>query len=142
MKSPSAGTVSGCLIWFIVFAIATICLLPVAMAVGGFTSGTDFAGRIVGGIECPKGTTPKINSYATTSLDDNGIEQPATGYELQCLGASGDVVKTDTVAFAFIWIGILAVIGLAIAVLLAFALAAPAGVLIGRVVGRRKKGPS
>jgi len=82
MKSPSAGTVSGCLIWFIVFAIATICLLPVAMAVGGFTSGTDFAGRIVGGIECPKGTTPKINSYATTSLDDNGIEQPATGYEL------------------------------------------------------------
>jgi hypothetical protein len=139
MKSTSAGTLSGCLIWLIVFAIASACLLPVAMVVGGVTSGTEFVGSIVGGIECPKGTTPQINRYATTSIDENGFEQPATGYELQCLDAGGNVVKTDAAAFAFIWIGILAVTGLAIAVLLAFALAAPAGVLIGRVLGRGKK---
>ena len=140
MKSASAGTASGCVIWLIVFAIASTCLLPVAMGVGGSTSGMDFVGRFVGGFECPKGTTPHMNSYATTTFDDNGFEEPATGHELQCLSAGGEVVKTDPVAFGFIWIGILAVAGLVVAAVLAFALAAPAGVLIGRAFSKSKSG--
>ena len=57
---------------------------------------------------------------------------------LQCVDASGNVVKEDPVGFAFLWIGIIAVIGLIISALLAFALAAPAGVLIGRFINRMK----
>ena len=136
MKSTSAGVVSGCLVWFIVFSVASSCLIPVLAAVGGFTSGTDFAVRIIGRFECPQGTTPRIHTFATTSTDDYGVEQPATGYELQCVDTGGTVVKTDPIAFAFIWIGVGSAIGLILAALLAFVLAAPAGVLLGRLFRR------
>jgi hypothetical protein len=53
--------------------------------------------------------------------------------------ANGEVVKEDPVLYAFIWIGIIAVIGLIFAAILSFALAAPAGVLIGRAVNKMKK---
>jgi len=139
MKSARTGTVSGCVVWLIVFCIMSSCVIPVASMVGGFSSGTDFAVSKVGPLVCPENTTPKIHTYATTSFDDNGFEHPATGYEIQCFDASGEVVKTDTVAFAFIWIGILAGIGLIIAGILAFALAAPAGVVISRFLNRNKK---
>jgi hypothetical protein len=58
---------------------------------------------------------------------------------LECMDASGNVVKEDPVSFAFLWIGLLAIIGLLIGAGLAFALAAPAGVLIGRFINRMKK---
>jgi Na+-transporting methylmalonyl-CoA/oxaloacetate decarboxylase beta subunit len=54
------------------------------------------------------------------------------------MDASGQVVKSDPVGFAFLWIGILAGAGLVIAGVLAFALAAPAGVLIARFLKRKK----
>ena len=139
MKSAGTGTVSGCVIWFIVFCIVSTCVLPVASMVGGFSSGTDFAVSKVGPMVCPENTIPKIHTYATTSIDDNGFERPATGYEIQCFDASGEIIKTDPVAYAFIWIGILAGIGLILAGILAFAFAAPAGVLITKWINRNKK---
>lgn len=138
-KSASTGTISGCIIWIIVFAVFSACLLPVAVFIGGFTSGSNLAARVVGKWECPRSTTPEIYSYETMSTDDNGFPTPATAYELHCVDTSGTVIKNDPVAFAFIWEGIAAGAGLVLAVVLAFALAAPAGVLVGRLFNKEKK---
>ena len=132
MKQATTGTISGCLVWIIAFGVISICILPISMAVGGMTSVTDFAVKQTGAIVCPNNTTPKIRSFATYGSG------PSTTSVLQCVDASGDVVKEDPVGFAFLWIGIIAVIGLIISALLAFALAAPAGVLIGRFINRMK----
>ena len=133
MKQATTGTISGCLVWIIAFGVISICILPISMAVGGITSVTDFAVKQTGAIVCPDSTTPKIRSFATYGSG------PSTTSVLQCVDASGGVVKENTVGFAFIWIGIIAVIGLIISALLAFAFAAPAGVLIGRFINRMKK---
>jgi len=137
MKS-STGVISGCIVWVLVFAIIGTCVFPVTMALGGVTSATNFAVGIVGPMVCPKETTPKIHTYATTATDSNGFETPATGYEMQCLDASGQVVKTDPIAFAFIWMGILATAGIVLAIILAFVLATPAGILIGRMFRKKE----
>ena len=133
MKNATTGTVSGCVIWVILFCVMATCVIPVAATIGGVSSGSDLAVRTVGPMVCPENTTPQINTYATTSIDDNGFEHPSTGYEIECLDASGKVVKTDPVAFAFIWMGIFAGIGLVLAGILAFVFAAPGGVLIVRL---------
>lgn len=136
MKSATTGTISGCIIWLIVFCSISSCLIPVAAFIGGFTSVTDFAMQTVGGFICPDNTTVGYRTYATTSTDEYGNSHPSTAYVLQCLDASGEVVKEDEVGYAFIWIGGLAVIALIIAGVLAFVLAAPAGVLISRLFKR------
>lgn len=139
MKSATTGTISGCVIWFIVFGMIGSCLLPVAMFIGGFTSVTDSAMQTVGPFICPDGTTVESRSYATTTNDEFGNPQPSTAYVLQCVDAKGEVVQEDPVLYAFIWMGILAFIGLVISALLAFALAAPAGILIARLFKREPK---
>jgi hypothetical protein len=139
MKSAGTGTLSGCVIWFIVFFIIGSCIVPVAGMIGTFTSFTDIPVKMIGPMICPEGTTPQLHQYATTTTDDFGNSRPATGYSLQCLDANGDVVKEDLVLYAFIWIGILSGIGLVLAGILAFAFAAPAGVLIARFLNRNKK---
>lgn len=138
-SSTGAGAVSGCIVWAIVFGALSMCVLPLAMFVGGFTTASDIAIETTGGFICPEDTTPKVRTYATTSTDDFGNESPATGYELQCVDAGGDVVKTDPVGFAFLWMGILAAGGLIVAIVLAFVFAAPAGVVIARVLERNRK---
>ncbi len=139
MKITKAGTVSGCIIWFLVFGILSACLLPAAMMIGGFTSASNFAMRTVGPIICPDGTTAESYSYATTTTDEFGNSRPSTAYEIHCIDESGTVVKEDPVLYAFLWMGIFVLIGLGIAAILAFALAAPAGVLIARALSRNKK---
>ena len=139
MKITKAGTASGCIVWIIMFGILSACLLPAAMMIGGFTSVSNFAIRTIGPIICPDGTTAESYSYATTTTDEFGNSQHSTAYEIHCIDASGTVVKEDPVLDAFFWIGIIAFIGLVIAAVLAFALAAPAGVLIARVLDRNKK---
>jgi hypothetical protein len=139
MKNATAGTASGCIIWVVVFCFMATCVIPIAATAGGISSGSDLAVRTVGPMVCPENTTPKIDTYATTSIDDNGFEHPATGYQIQCFDTNGEVVKTDPVAFAFIWIGIFAGIGLVLAGILAFVFAAPAGVLIAKFLDRNKK---
>ena len=135
----TTGAVSGCIVWIIVFGIFSACLLPVSMIIGGFTSVSNFAMQTLGPVICPDGTTAESYSYATTTTDEFGNSQPSTAYELHCIDATGAVVKEDPVLDAFIWMGIIAVIGLVIAAVLAFALAAPAGVLIARLLNRNKK---
>lgn len=138
MKPAATGTISGCIIWVIVFGLLASCLIPVAFFIGGFTSITDFAMQTVGQFICPEDTTVTSRSYATTTTDEYGNSQPSTAYVLQCVDATGEVVKEDEVGYAFIWMGGMAVIGLVASAVLAFVLAAPAGVLIGRIF---KRGP-
>lgn len=139
MKSTKTGAVSGCIIWFIVFGLISSCLVPAGMMVGSFTSITDFAMQTLEPLICPDGTTAQSRSYATTSNDEFGNPQPSTAYVMQCIDENGEVVKEDPVAYAFIWIGVIAGIGLILSVILAFVFAAPAGVLIGRMINRNKK---
>lgn len=139
MKITKAGTASGCIVWIIVFGILSTCLLPAAMVIGGFTSVSSLAIQTIGPVICPDGTTAESYSYATTTTDEFGNSQPSTAYEIHCIDASGTVVKEDPVLYAFLWIGVFVLIGLGIAALLAFALAAPAGMLIARVLDRNKK---
>ena len=139
MKNAKTGAVSGCVLWFIVFCLISLCLLPVGMVVGGFTSVTSFAMQTLEPLICPDGTTAKSRSYATTTTDDFGNSQPSTAYVMQCVDAQGEVVKEDPVVYAFVWIGIIAGIGLVLAGILAFVFAAPAGVLVARVINRNRR---
>lgn len=136
MKSATTGTISGCIIWFIVFCLISSCLIPAALFIGGFTSVTDFAMQTVGQFICPEGTTVGHRTYETTSTDQYGNRQPSTAYVLQCLDANGEVVQEDPVGYAFIWMGSLVVIGSIIAGGLALVLAAPAGALIAKFLNK------
>jgi hypothetical protein len=139
MKNAKTGTLSGCIVWVIVFGALSFCFLPASMMIGGITSATSFAMQTIGPLICPEGTVGQSFSYPTTTTDEFGNSQPSTAYELHCVDTNGKVVKQDPVLYAFLWMGSIVVIGLGLAALLAFALAAPAGVLIARVVNRNKK---
>ena len=139
MKQATTGTISGCLVWLIAFGVLGMCVLPIAMAVGAFTSKSDFAIQQTSVIVCPDATTPKIRTYATTSTDRFGSRTPATAYVLQCLDTNGKVVKEDPIGFAFIWIGFVTAVGLLLVGVLAFVFAAPAGVLIATLIQKWKK---
>ncbi len=139
MKQTSAGALSGCLVWVIAFGAISMCILPVSMMIGGFTSVTDFAMETVAPLICPEGTSAQSRTYATTTTDENGNRQPSTAYVMQCVDSNGAVVKEDPVLYAFLWMGIIALIGFVVAAILAFVLAAPAGVLITTILNRIKK---
>ena len=139
MKQTSAGALSGCLVWVIAFVVINICILPVSMMIGGATAVTDFAMQTVAPLICPEGTSAQSRTYATTTTDEFGNSQPSTAYVMQCVDSNGDVVKEDSVVYGFLWIGGIAGIGLILAGVLAFVLAAPAGVLIAKVLGKIKK---
>ena len=139
MNNAKTGTLSGCIIWIIVFGTLSFCFLPASMMIGGFTSATNFAMQTVGSLICPEGTAGQSYSYPTTTTDEFGNSQPSTAYELHCVDDSGTVVKEDPVLYAFLWMGIIAGMGLIIAALLAFLFAAPAGIFISRILNRRKK---
>lgn len=139
MKSATTGAVSGCLVWFLAFCMISACVLPVFTVIGSITSFTDFAIRTTGKFICPDGTTPEAYSYATTTTDEYGNSQPSTAYELQCVDAGGEILKSDPVGYAFLWIGILTCIGFIVTGVLAFALAAPAGVLISKLLSRLRQ---
>ena len=139
MKSATTGTISGCVVWLLVFSVLGACLVPMALMLGGFTSGSEFAIRTVAPFICPRGTDGTVYSYSTTSYNDNGVAVPATAYELHCVDSSGTVVKEDPILFAFMWEGIAAAAALIVMAVLAFALAAPAGVLASRLLKSRAR---
>ncbi len=136
MKSAKTTAISGCLIWFILISVMSACVMPVFFVAGVFSSFTEFAIQTTGGWLCPEGTTPKSHTYATTSADEYGVEHPATGYELHCVDASGEIVKKDPVVYAFLWIGIFSVAGLIISVVLSFVFAVPGGMLVARLLDK------
>lgn len=139
MKVTKAGTVSGCLVWIVVFGILSLCFFPAAMMIGGFTSVSNFAMKTIGTFICPEGTVGQPYSYPTTTTDEFGNSQPSTAYEMHCVDTNGEVVKKDPIVYAFLWMGAMVVSGLGVAALLAFLLAAPAGMLIAKVLNRNKK---
>jgi hypothetical protein len=106
--------------------------------IGSVSSLSDLAIKTTGGWLCPEGTTPESYSYATTTRDANGFEQPSTAYELHCVDSSGNVVKNDPVLYAFAWIGIFAGLGIFVAVILAFVFAVPGGVLVTKLLEKLK----
>ena len=138
MKSAKTGAVSGCLVWIIACGVLSMCILPVSSAIGGITAVSDFAIQQTGAIVCPENATPDVRTYATTTTSD-GFTRPSTAYVLQCKDADGEIVMEDSVGYAFIWIGIIALIGLVLSGILAFVLAAPASVLITKWVNRNNK---
>ena len=139
MKPKAAGTLSGCIVWIIVFGTLISTILPIAIMVSVFTSMTGFAARALGPAICPEGTTAESYSYPTTTTDEYGNSQPTTAYELHCLDANGVLVKNDTILFIVYWVGTFILISLVIAALLAFVLAMPAGVFITRILNSRQK---
>jgi len=133
MKQATTGTISGCLVWIIAFVVISMCILPISFMGSMFTITSDFAIRQTGAIVCPDNTTPKIRSFATYGSG------PSTTSVLECMDASGNVVKEDPVGFAFLWIGIIAGISIILAGILAFVFAAPAGILIAKLFSKLKK---
>ncbi len=125
MKPVKTGTLSGCIIWFIVFSMLSLCLGPAGIMIGSITSFTDFAIQTLRPLICPDGTTTKFRTYATFSTDENGNPHPSTAYVMQCVDANGEVVKEDPVGYAFIWIAASAGLGVILAAVLAFVFAAP-----------------
>jgi hypothetical protein len=139
VRSSKAGAVSGCIIWVLSIGMITSCILPIFMIVGSVISFSQFAIKTTGNLICPDGTTPESYSYDTTTTDEFGNAEPATGVSLRCVDGSGTVVKEDPVGYSFLWIGIFALIGLIISAFVAFVFAAPLGVLIGRWFNRSQK---
>lgn len=141
MKSVTTGTASGCIVWLVVLCLTSSCFLPVAIAIGSFTSTTDLAVRTTAPYVCPPETTPRIETYQTTMRDENGVDRPATASVLECVNAQGEVVKEDPIAWTFLWLGICAVIGLVVVAVVSLLISAPVGVLIGRYFGKNKADP-
>ena len=139
MSSVKTGAVSGCIVWILSIGIILSCVLPIFIMIGSITSFSQFAVSSTGNFICPDGTTAERYEYATTMTHEFGNSHPATGYELRCVDENGEVVKTDPVGYAFLWIGIFTLIGLVVSAVLAFLFAAPIGILIGRLFNRSKK---
>jgi len=140
MKSAATGTLSGCVVWVIVFFILLTCLVPAAAFVGGISStvAADFVARTLEPYLCPEGSHAEIITFQTTSVDDFGNRQPAKGFEMQCVNAQGEITRDPSPDYGFIWLGVLGLGALVIAAVLAFLLAAPAGVLLARLFGGLK----
>lgn len=139
MKSAQAGTISGCIVWIVSIGVITSCVLPIFIVIGSLTSFSQFAIKATGNYICPDGTTAESYSYATTTTDEFGNVEPATGVSLRCVDQSGSIVKEDPVGYAFLWIGAFAVIGLIASAVLAFLFAAPIGIIIGRLFKRSQR---
>lgn len=139
MSKTKTTAFSGCLIWLLLIAVIGGCVMPVAFIVGGVTSTTDFVIENVGAFICPEGTAPRSYSYQTTTTDEFGNARPSTAYELHCEDSNGEVVQTDPVGYAFIWVAIVALLGAALTGILAFVFAVPGGLLVTRLLEKIRK---
>jgi len=142
MKAASTGTASGCVVLVLVFTVLMMCVCPVTAVAGSLTSNADPVVGLVGPWLCPKGTTAQIHTFDTTTTDDNGNTIPATGSEMNCVDASGNVVSNPGPTYAFLWTGILIGVGIVLAAILSLLLAVPAGAAIARWSARRSAPPA
>lgn len=138
MSKTTTTAVSGCIIWFFLISIIGSCIMPIFFVIGGFSSVSNFAIQITGGWICDDGTTPQTYTYETTTTDEYGNRQPSTAYVLQCVDSSGNVIKEDPVGYAFIWIGIWALLGLIVTGVLCFIFAVPGGMLVTKFLEKIK----
>lgn len=135
-NNVKTSAVSGCIVWFVLIAFIGSCVMPVALAAGSLTSSTDFVIVNVGTFICPEGTAPRRHSYQTTINSEYGVARPATAYELHCEDSNGDVVQTDPIAYAFIWVGVVALLGVVLTGVLALVFAVPGGMLVTRLLNK------
>ena len=144
MKSASTGALSGCVVWVLTFVMLSTCLCPLSVAVATVTSFAtgDFVASVLSPYLCPAGSTGKIRTFDTTTTDDNGNSVPATGYEMICVDTGGTEVANTGPLYGFVWVGIISVIGLVLAGLLAIVLAVPVGAYIARWQSRRSQSMS
>lgn len=139
MEGKKTGMLSGCLVWLLTFALLSMCLCPAGVMVGSFFSvlGVDWSARLVGPLLCPAGSSAHIENHSTMRME-NGRWEPVQSFELVCTDPAG--VQTNLGgSYALLLAGMFAVGGLVLAGLLALALAAPAGVLIGRLRRRGRE---
>ncbi len=136
MNNTKTTAISGCVIWFLLICMISSCVMPIFFIVGSVSSFSEFAIQTTGGWLCPEGTTPESYTYATTTADEFGNQQPSTAYELHCVDSNGTVVKEDPVVYAFIWIGIWGAIGLILSGVLTFVFAVPGGMLVTKVLNK------
>jgi hypothetical protein len=142
MKSTAAGALSGAAVWVLTLGAAFACLCPAAVFVGGISASLG-SGSVAGILEpylCPDGSAAEIVTYQTTTTDDFGNTSPATAYEMQCVGASGEIAREPSPDYAFYWMGALIAGSLLLSLALAFLLAAPAGLLFAAIARRMGRG--
>lgn len=139
MSSAKTSAVSGCIVWILSIGVILSCVLPIFIVVGSITSFTQVALDATGNFICPDGTTAERYTYETTTTDEFGNVEPATGVSLRCVDENGNILKEDPVGYAFLWVAAFAVIGLIVSAVLAFLFAAPIGILIGRLLDRSRK---
>jgi len=139
MNNVKTTAISGCVIWFLLISIIGSCVMPVFFLAGTFSSFSETSINLTGKWLCPDGTTPKQNTYSTTTMDEFGNPEPATAYELQCVDASGTVVKTDPVFYSFLWIGLFAAAGVIFSVVLTLVFAVPGGMLVTKVLEKLRR---
>ncbi len=141
MKSASAGagTISGCLVWLVLFFFGGMCLMPVALVFNAFTSASDLSASIVGPMVCPAHSTARIVDAGTTDIiDSQGVEQSAAATAMVCEDAAGKVVlEPDPLPF-YIWDAITCLFVPVVAGILALLLAAPLGGGVAWLVGKIK----
>jgi len=133
MKSASAGagTVSGCMVWLVLFFFGSMCLLPVALVFNAFTSASDLSAAVVGPMVCPAASTAKIVDAGTTDIiDSQGVEQSAAATAMVCEDAQGKVVANPDPLPFYIWDAITCLFVPLIAGILSLVFAAPAGGIV------------
>jgi hypothetical protein len=132
MKSLALGSISGCLVWGLLFSSLFIFLCPLAAAIGGVTSTlqADSVASLLEPYLCPENSKAQITTYQTTIQGEFGGESSATGFTMQCVQEDGKVVRPPSPDYAFYWIGILAMGSLVLTTGIAFVLAFTVGGLI------------
>ena len=133
MNTPSAkaGTASGCLVWVVLVGVIGTCLLPVGLIVSVFTATSTAAANLVGPLVCPTTTHAIIEISNTAYQTELGAELPAVTREMVCVNDQGTVMARPAPLPDWIWLVFVTLALVLLAGLLSFALAAPAGVMIG-----------
>ncbi len=132
---------SGCLTGVAIFIILSSLTVTIAIVVGSAsaTIKADLVARTMQPIVCPTNSTAQIVTYASSTTDEYGNRLPSTAYELQCVDASGTIVKSPGPAYAFYWTGLLMAAAILISAFIAIILATPVATLLTRLIKSMKK---
>ncbi len=137
--APVVGTISGCLIWFLLMAIVAPIFFGLSQFVGAFTNLTGLAKQITTPLVCPAGTGVRVDVVPSTYVDSNGFESPSVANEFNCVDGKGQLVADKTHEQEFLWNAIVAGASLILSVLFSFLFAAPFGLFIDRLMGIFKR---
>lgn len=115
MESFKKRLLTRIVVWLILFGVCSFPVFFIAPFFGVFTSYSDQVAGWMGRVVCPADTEGRLRTYVTTTREDSGRYIPATGYELICVTASGEIVKVDRVMYSFLWVGLMIMLGAVIA---------------------------